>query len=260
MTNHEWGPIRNSPEVFFDKETGAVMGVSVRPSYLDRETVAAIAENLVKFPREVVFEYKLENDDNNKKPQYRIIYFNTSTFKSIQNCNPEERGNSTAGIIRLMSKSRKVNIYNPKFAEAQNAEQNSFFILENAKRNAIIGINHTNPGAFKKNYWAELLQKQIDCDGERQLTLIIAHPGKPVEVKTFEDLGKQVRGLSEKERDNFLSGILEQIPQTKKIILMENDEKKDIPINENLSRSKIPSLSNIQLQNLVGDISSLDKI
>lgn len=105
-------------------------------------------------------------------------------------------------------------------------EREPFFMLENNRQDTIIGIVYTKPDMFKESYWIGLLKNQIDCDGKRQLTLL------GTEVKTFEDLRNQVQGLSESQRDDFLSGILKQISKATRIILMEKDEKKDMPKSE----------------------------
>ncbi|MBI2613243.1 MAG: hypothetical protein HYW62_00505 [Candidatus Levybacteria bacterium] len=109
----------------------------------------------------------------------------------------------------------------------------SLFTLANNNRDAVMGINHTKPDRFGESYWRELLQWQIDSDGERTLILIDGRPdGRRGEIKTFENLRRQVQGLSEEERDNFLSGIIEQIKQAKQVLLIEADEEKYIPIFE----------------------------
>lgn len=112
-------------------------------------------------------------------------------------------------------------------------EQASFFILKNDKQDSVVGISHNNPSVPRQSYWLELLQKQINNDGKRQLILLIAYTDKTGETKTFEDLRGLIQNLSEEECDHFLFGIIEQIYQAKQVLLIETNEEKYIPINEN---------------------------
>lgn len=229
MANHELGPIKNNPKVLFDKKTGAVSGVTLKPRYLDEETIRSIVEGLVKFPREVVFEYGTKEPHNKQRLQPETTHFSASAFESIQNCSPDAKDSLTHEIIKLMSKAKEVIIWNPKFVETQNVSP--FSLLENSKQDAVIGIDYTNPNLFKKSYWAELLQKQVDCALERTLVLIFTPQGKRSKTKSF-NLREEIQNLPEEKREGFLSDVLEQIAQSMKVLLIETGEEKFIPIEE----------------------------
>lgn len=142
-------------------------------------------------------------------------------------------------------------------------EQGSFFILENMNWDAISGIGHNFPHTFKKSYWEELLLNQIEnCDGERELVLIMAPDPttKVVRTKVFRNLSEKSRNLSVAEFNIFLSGIIDDINNAQRAFLVEKNEEKYIPTNENLPHSPAHILSNDQLQSLVGNLPSLDTI
>lgn len=142
-------------------------------------------------------------------------------------------------------------------------EQGPFLTLTNRNQDAIAGIGHNNPNRFKRSYWKELLENQIrNCDGEREFILIMAPDfrTKVGKTKIFKNLPENARNLSPAELDIFLSGFIDDISNAKTVFLIEINKGKFIPINENLPPPQVPRLSNDQLQNLVGDLPSLDNI
>lgn len=136
----------------------------------------------------------------------------------------------------------------------------SFSILETSKRDAVIGIDYANPDKLNKKYWKELLQRQVDCNGKRELTLTTMHSGKRSKVKIFKDLRRKMQGLPEEERNNSLSRIIVEILQAKQVLLIETNEKSYIPIDGNGPQTKTDGLSNAQLYSLIGDLPSLDTL